>query len=202
MGGMEPSPEVRTVSVRSPSGTRETLWVARVAAGIVLVSSLLAGLGRGSAGAERPIGTYQVLFRDQPDGVQRMVRELAGGLEDVIRLRTPKDQWPSVPALQEELAGPFVGVPGWAWEFRQKGPFINYIGRPDPGSGHPAFLLLLQENVPHPGPTVLDEFHRRLGDGTLVHVGFWFHPKPDPGGEALRMPEREGWTEVVQGRSR
>jgi len=195
-------PEVRTVVVSSPAGTRENLWVARTAAGILVGSALLAGFGRGAAQTDRPTGTYQVLFRDQPDPVQRMVRELAGGLDDVIRLRTPNDQWPSVSALREELAGPFAGVPGWTWEFRQKGPFINYVGRPEPGSGRPAFLLLLQENVPHPGRQVQDEFHRRLDDGTIVHVGFWFHANPEPGKETIRTPEREGWTEVVQGRPR
>jgi len=202
METMDQGMEIRTVERRSPSARRETLWVGRGVVTVGIVSALLAGLGRGSADADVPLGTYQVRFRDASPEVQRMARELWAGLEDVIRLRTPKDEWPGIRALEEDLVGPFAGIRGWTWEFRQRGPFIGYLGRPEPGTDHPAYLLHLQENVPHPGRVALDEFHRRLGDGTIVHVGVWFHRAPGPGPEAIRMPEREGWTEVVQGRTR
>jgi hypothetical protein len=149
------------------------------------------------------MAVYQVFFRDQPESVQRRVRELSSGLEEAIRMRTPKDDWPSVAALASELVPPFAQVPGvkgtHRWEFRRRGDTLNYLGLPEAGVPEPAYLLLLEENFPHPPGSPLDEFHRRLGDGAIAHVGFWFHPSPPRTPGIVTRPEREGWTEVVQG---
>lgn len=193
---------VRTVVVASPSGRRETLGVVRAAAVVVVVWIFVAGLQRGSAGVDQPLGTYQVLFRDQPEDVQRMYRELSTGLEDAIRMRTPSGEWPSIEELRKDFVGPFAGSGKLTWELRKKGALINYLGHPASGPPGRTWLLLLQENVSHPETAALDEFHRKLPNGTLLHVGIWNHTDPRIGSDPLWMPEREGWTEVVLGSAR
>ena len=194
--------DVRTVLVLPPNAAREGLSVLRAALSIAIAAFVVSGIRRGGVEAATPIATCQVLFADQPEPVQLKYRELVSGLEDLVRLRSPSDEWPSVETLAGSFVEPFAGGPSYEWEFRRKGSLLNYLGRPGKGKAGLTYLLLLQENVPHPGNAVLDEFHRRLDDGTILHVGVWFHPHPRLADEAVWMPEREGWTEIIRGQEK
>jgi hypothetical protein len=201
-----PSVILRRVTVRPEDESRESYWVVQGIVLVILLAAIVIGVGRKGSEAEAALGIYQVLFQDQSPEVQRMDRELLSGLEDALRLRPSPNVWPSVEVLEKELVPPFVRSgrmdSDYSWEFRSSAGTLNYLGQPREGSRRPAFLLHLQENVPHPSSTVLDEFHRRLNDGTLLHVGVWIHPDPKPVAEAIGYPEREGWKEIVLGDSR
>jgi len=77
--------------------------------------------------------------------------------------------------------------------------FIEYLGRPTSGKELPFFLLSIQENIPHPPGTPLDDFHRRCDDGSVLHFAIWFHPNPKPFTGVLDRPEREEWLQIIMG---
>jgi hypothetical protein len=191
---------IRTVLVRPEDGSRETYAVLQGTVLLGVVSILVASALKGAPETDPVVAPYQRLFREQPASLQRTYRELLSGLEDALRLRTPKGEWPSVQVLREELVPPFVGAdPDYRWELRQKGAVLNYLGIPAPETKKPVFLLLIQQGIPHPGSAALDEFHRKCLDGSLLHVGVWIHPKPEVERGVIFVPEREGWTEIIAG---
>jgi hypothetical protein len=192
--------EIRTVLVRPEDGTRETYAVIQGTVLLAIVSLLVGSALGGAPEAAQVVAPYQRLFRDEPAPLQRTYRDLLSGLEDALRLRGPKGEWPSVQILREELVPPFAGAdPDYRWELRQKAAVLNYLGIPAPGSGKPVFLLLVQQGIPHPGTAALDEFHRKGPDGSLLHVGVWTHPNPEVDRGVIFVPEREGWTEIITG---
>jgi hypothetical protein len=193
------SEALRTVVVRPDNGARESYWVLQAIVVIAIGSTLAAASRRAPPGTPESLALYQKLFREQPGPVQRVYRDLVSGLEDAMRLRTPKDGWPSVETLRAEFVPPFRGNGELRWELRRKAGIVNYLGVPKEGSPSPAFLLLIQENIPHPGTPVLDEFHRKAPDGSLLHVGIWIHSAAPSVSEVLVVPERQGWTEIVTG---
>jgi hypothetical protein len=192
---------IRTVLVAPETGARESYWVTQAMVLIALGSVVLASWGASVPPSSEFLDVYQRPFRDETPARQAMYRELASGLEDAIRMRTPGGDWPAVEALRAELVPPFQGDTDYRWEFRSKGGIRNYLGVPREGSGKPAWLLLIQENVPHPGPVVMDEFHRKCLDGSLIHVGIWVNPAPKDLSGVIYAPEREGWSEIVLGSS-
>jgi hypothetical protein len=191
---------IRTVLVRPENGARETYAVAQGTVLLAVVSIVVASALKGPPETAQDLAPYQRLFREQPASLQRTYRDVLSGLEDALRLRTPKGEWPSVQVLREELIPPFVGAdPDYRWELRQKAAVLNYLGLPAPGTNKPVFLLLIQQGIPHPGTAALDEFHRKCPDGSLIHVGVWIHPRPEVERGVIFVPEREGWTEIVTG---
>ena len=203
MGHRTKCPTSRTLNVRPIDAARETVGVIQACVAISVVALLLAGQrreGEAAAGVEL---SYQVLFRDQPPDVQRVYRELLSGIEEALLLRESEGRWPSVGELASEFVAPFAAVPGVTpdrtWRMARQGDFINYAGEPVPGTDAAAYLVLIQDNVPHPGDAVLDEFHRPLGEGRLVHVSIWMHDEPGPLPDLIVVPEREGWTQIVNG---
>lgn len=202
-----PSPDIRTVDVVPPQRSGETLWVVRGIAAVAIAGYFLIGVRRGDDEAAAALTSWQVLFRRQPEEVQRVTRELLSGFEEAALLRTPAGEWPSVERLAADLIPPFTPVPGrtpdYAWEHRRRATYVNYVGLPAAASPRPAFLLFIQEpdpemrNLPHPGP--LDEFHRKQADGAVLHVSVWFRPEAPVSNDVIWMPEREGWRQVVTG---
>lgn len=192
----------KDVIVAPPSTSRETALVVQGCVGIAILAILIGAAHRPADAARAGLNPWQKPFQLQAPEVQRVDRELLSALEEALRLRTPAAEWPSVQLLAKELVSPFSDRRGYAWELRRLRSVLNYLGRPRAGSGQPAFLLHIQEDLPHPGTTVLDEFHRRTEDGALIHVGVWVNFNPRALDDPVVQPEREGWTEIVLGADR
>jgi hypothetical protein len=191
--------EINTILIYSPSLREEIVNVLRTTMGILVIGLLLSGMHARSREGGEPIYTYQVLFHQQPNEIQRMYRELMSAFEDALALRNPSGRWPAVAQLEAEGIPPFTVLPGapeYSWEMRIRSDCINYIGQPADTS-YPAFLLFIQENVPHPPGTPMTDFHRRLDDGSVLHFMVMFHTNPDPSTSVLYVPERLGWKQII-----
>lgn len=194
----EAGPDVPAeVLVRSPSSSRETGAVVQGCVAITVLGILVGAAHRPADGVAATLNPWQKSFRFEPSDTQRMYRELLSALEEALRQRTPAGGWPAVSQLSNDLVAPFCVKGDWEWEEKHWKSVVNYLGRPRPGSGRPAFLLHIQEDVPHPLSASLDEFHRRTEDGALIHVGVWTHPEVRRSEGVVMSPEREGWTELV-----
>lgn len=192
--------EPRTAQVRPASATGEAAQVLEWMVLIAIVALLVGGAGRAKSGGAGELASYQVRFQAQPQDVQRTYRELDCALEDIVRMRSATGKWPAVAQLAGELVDPF---PRGTWELRDENGVLNYVSV----GVTPAYLLCIQEPPPGSGaaghqPGPLDEFHRRLVDGTVVHTGVWMHAAPRASKDALDAPQRDGWTEIVSGVSK
>ena len=201
---------IRTVEVLPPSGRGETGLVLGVAAVIFFGARLVIALDSGYGGSENgaPAGDllpFQMLFRDAPPPIQRMYREMQEGLLEAEYRRAATKRWPAVATLAAQGIPPFAPArPPYRWSLAQDRVFVNYVGLPEPDG--PAFLALVQEPDPNavdvaPGG-LLDEFHHRLADGTLLHVSMWFRAAAAavPVDRPLTQPAAAGWTQVLVGR--
>lgn len=219
-----PVSPIRTVRIESPSARAETLAVLRTAAAVVFLAYFAIGLRRGDAGAggdsARSGGTapsdlmpFQVLFRDQDPASQRLFRTLQEGLAEIEIRRASSKAWPEVTALAAEGIPPFAPDPqdrgAIAWTLRRKSYVVNYLGAPVPGSGRRPWLLLFEEpqpdnpDVSHRQLVVLDEEHRRLSDGTILHVSVWIGPDGAAAGEDVLFRPlliKTGWKQVLVGK--
>jgi hypothetical protein len=195
--GPVPPPEVL---VRSPSAVRESAGVVQGCVVITILAVLIGAAHRPADGVAAALNPWQKPVPLEPPETQRVYRELLSALEEALRERTPAGGWPSTAKLSQDLVAPFWGNGAWQWEFRHFKSVVNYIGHPAPGAERPAFLLHIQEDVPHPLNTSLDEFHRRADDGALIHVGIWMDAGARRFDGVVMSPEREGWTELVSGR--
>lgn len=194
-----PQSDIRTVIVSPPREDIEAINVLRTAAAIVVISLLLSAMHADTPGAREPVYTFEVLFDRQPEPIQRMYRELMSSFEEMVQLRSSQGRWPTVRELEQEALPPFAKMPGapvYSWQMRSQSPFWAYLGRPAVASD-PAFLLVIQDKVPHPPGAVLTDFHRVLDDGSVLHFRIMFHNNPKPGEDILYAPEKAGWKQII-----
>jgi len=205
----------RSVDIRPPSVRVETLNVLKAAAAIVMIVAAYLfrpALGDQSPMANRqsPIGLlpYQRLIRDAPAADQRVFRELQEGLLEAERIRAATGHWPDVSTLEAEGIPPFAPDPtrkiAYKWTSVRQDWVTNYVGVPsDPAA--PAWVLVILEPEPGapPDPAPNDETHHRLPDGTTLHVSIWniAEGKRRSGLAALRLPQNEGWTNLLVGQN-
>jgi zinc transport system substrate-binding protein len=206
----------RTELVRSPSSRDETLAVLKVAAAIVLAALLVMSLERPRAPAGGVVATSrlsadEVAFADLPAADQRMFRRVREGVIEAENLRDRTGAWPTADALRAAGVPPFAADPldraGYAFSMTRRPLVVNYLGDPAPGSGRPAFLVLIVE--PDPGTAidprgVEDELHHKLPDGQLIHVSIWTGPplgppRPPQAGPLAVAPADRGWRRVAVG---
>ncbi len=205
---------IRTVEIRPPSVRAETLNVLKAAAAVTVVvaayllrPSLHSGIDGRPSALDNQLLPYQKLVRDAAPSDQRTFRELREGLLEAERIRASTGRWPDVAALAGE------GIPPFADDPTRKGPPIkwtsirqdwvtNYLGVPsDPAAS--AWALVILEPAPGepPDPAPNDETHHRLPDGTTLHVTIWRIAEQSrrTGFAALRLPQNEGWTQLMIG---
>jgi hypothetical protein len=207
---------VRTVEIRPPSVRAETVSVLKASA--VIAALVVAYVFRPSfdgqspnlQSRQSPIGLlpYQALTRDAPAGEQRIFRELQEGLLEAERIRGETGRWPDVKALADNGIPPFASDPTqktpYAWTSVRQDWATNYLGIPADSAGTAWVLVILE---PEPGapadPAPNDETHHRLPDGTTLHVSIWNMPeaKRRTGFAALRLPQNEGWTNMLVGQN-
>ena len=205
----------RTTEILPPSVRAETAGVLKASAVVVLL--VTAYLFRPdlspnpsadlqSRQSPRDLLPYQRLVRDAAPAEQRIFRELQEGLLEAERVREATGGWPDVAALAAEGIPPFAPDPTrkveYKWTSVRQDWAINYLGVPTDRSA-PAWVLVILE--PEPGapadPAPNDETHHRLSDGTTLHVSIWNLPeeKRRSGFAALRLPQNEGWTNLLVG---
>ncbi|MEO6771516.1 MAG: hypothetical protein ABI467_00650 [Kofleriaceae bacterium] len=201
--------EVRTVVVQSPSVAREAALVVRAVFHIVIWSAVLMTASvfhRGEAGAFAATGATTPdleLFRDLDTDAQRLFRASLEGLTEAEDVRSQSGAWPTVEQLAARHIPPFAPDPldkaGYRWRMLRDGALVNYVGTPDPSSRRPSFVISILE--PDPGTPIdpqafTDEAHHTLRDGTLLHVGVFFGPRPLTTPMATPAFE-DGWRRVT-----
>jgi hypothetical protein len=211
LGLLPMTADVRTVKVRSPSAWRETGYVARAVAHVLVWSAALMGasLSRGEqqAAAGRPVVALdEVAFAGLDGGSQRMYRSCLDALAEAEATRGKSGAWPTVDQLAAKSLAPFadpLDKAGYRWTLLNRGMVFDYVGVPDAASGRPTFLINVVE--PEPGMVVdpgvpSDETHHRLRDGTMLHVGIWSIPGAKPLADAVPTPAFEdGWRRITMG---
>jgi len=200
----------RTIDVQPPSRADEGGWVI-LAAGFVLLGIIYTyGFERESARGLSAVDRsgllpYQVLFRDLPSAEQRMFRATQEGAGEAVRARGENGSWPAVAELAADAVPPFApDVLDRAvvrWSGRSEGLFTNYLGIPSADPSASAFLILIQEPDPvtgekPPPPSVVDEEHQLLTDGTLLHVTYWKRPAAGVRERLILDPAIEGWVQI------
>ena len=181
---------------------------------VVIVAAYLFRPSFGSASRAVPsagLFPYQRLVSDVTDDQQqRTFRELQEGLLEAERIRSSTGRWPDVAALADEGIPPFAADPtrkgpSYKWSSIRQDWVINYLGVPS-NSSAPAWVLVVLEPEPGVPPDMApnDETHHRLADGTTLHVSIWTVPEQKRGGgfSALRLPQNEGWTQLMVGGTR
>jgi uncharacterized protein DUF6162 len=202
---------MRTVEVLPPSRSDEATWVFLSAAFVCLVVIYILGFqlqqspgGTSGQGAARALLPFQVLFRDLPSAEQRTFREMQEGLAEALQTRGSGGDWPSAESLAANNIPPFahnvLDKSGLSWTQHRSGLIVEYLGVPTPGTGAPAFLILIQEPEPIGGerasPAVRDEEHQVLPDGTLLHVTYWKHADGAVPRALAPQPELRGWSQI------
>jgi hypothetical protein len=203
----------RATEIRPPSVRVETLNVLKAGAAIVLVVAAYLfrpSLGGQSQSTNQPIGLlpYQRLIRDASAPEQRIFRELQEGLLEAEAIRAATGHWPDVSTLSDEGVPPFAPDPtqktSYKWTSVRQDWVTNYLGVPSDPSA-PAWVLVILEPEPGapPDPAPNDETHHRLPDGTTLHVSVWnlAETKRRSGLAALRLPQNEGWTNLLVGQN-
>jgi hypothetical protein len=180
------------------------------AAFVVLCVIYIVGFERGGpvsapdAAKGRGLLPFQVLFRDLPDAEQRMFREMQEGALEAIRLRAADGTWPAA----EKLAGD--GIPPFAaaavdkspmrWTLRNAGLLFQYVGVATQPERPQAFMIFIQEPDPTSGekavPSVVDEEHQTLPDGTLLHVTYWKGSRESVAPSIILEPAMDGWLQI------
>lgn len=202
---------IKTVEILPPSVRGETLNVLKAASAVVvIVAAYLFRPSFGSAPGAAPatgLFPYQKIVADVPADQQRTFRELQEGLVEAERIRSSTGRWPDAGALAEEGIPPFAADPtrkgpSYKWTAIRQDWVINYLGVPSDSSA-PAWVLVVLEPEPGVPPDTApsDETHHRLPDGTTLHVSIWNVPEQTRGGgfSALRLPQNEGWTQLMVG---
>ena len=204
---------IRSTEIRPPSVRAETLNVAKAAAAVIVVVVAYLfrpSFGDGSLADARRSSTllpYQKLVADSSPVEQRTFRELQEGLLEAERIRATTGRWPDVAALEAEGIPPFAPDPtrkgpSYKWTSVRQDWTTNYVGVPSDPSA-PAWTLVILEPAPGepPDPAPNDETHHRLPDGTTLHVTIWTMPEQSrrSGFAALRLPQNEGWIQLMVG---
>jgi hypothetical protein len=170
----------------------------------VVAFQLYSGPGAGDRSRRNEMLAFQVLFRDLPGQEQRVFRSMTEGLEEALRLRGTSGAWPSVESLAQMGIPPFapdvLDKSSLVWKRWQEGLVTEYVGAPARDTGAPSFLIVVQEPEPRggedPSTAGVDEEHRLLPDGTLLHVTYWEH-RPVPLGPGLIVePAFQGWRQI------
>jgi len=157
--------------------------------------------GARSAPAALP---FMVLFRDLPGREQWVFREMQEGLQESLRTRGMRGEWPSVEALAALDIPPFardvLDKSALSWTQQRDGLLTEYVGVPTPATGMPAFLIFIQEPEPtggeQPSAAVVDEEHQLLPDGKLLHVTYWKRPSESLRPGLVVDPAPHGWTQI------
>jgi hypothetical protein len=181
-------------SVVGGAGRRERLGVIGLAAFIVVsVAAYLAVkssvLEVATTGHLLP---YQALVATLTSADKTMYDELLSQYLQLERLRVRTGKWPDAATL--------AARPPYSWTRSEEALFVNYLAIPSTDVSESAWLIVAQEPDPRapPDPAPNDETHRRLPDGTILHVTFWTHRF---GGQLapgfVRQPETRGWTQVL-----
>lgn len=181
-------------SVVSGAGGRERIGVIGLAA--LVVVSVAAYLAVKSSVLESTtpghLLPYQALAHTLTSADKTVYAEL---LKQYVELEQPRirtGRWPSEETLRVQ--------PPYTWVRREEGRFTNYLRIPPADGSEAAWLIVVQEPDPQapPDPAPNDETHRRLADGTILHVTYWTHRFGGliaPG--FVRQPETRGWTQVL-----
>jgi len=195
----------RLRSVAPPDRRRETAAVARLALVVAVVALLWIGRRGSGIGRGDLLLPWQLPFASLPSVTQRQVRELHEACDEALRFRGDRGRWPTVAELAADGIAPFA-TPATT-SARANAPYAwQYAVSPAKSNG--ARPLLLQLLEPRPGdtegadpraPVVEDETHRRLSDGTLLHVGFWIGPESESVVDRFLVdPAAAGWQQVVR----
>jgi len=197
----------RTVEVESPSAGDEGSWVFLSAAFVCLCVIYVVAfqtVGQRASVASLGLLPYQTLFRDLPSPEQRALRAMQEGVAEAVAARDADGAWPSAAALAEQGIPPFATDPldraKLEWNEHRAPLAVDYLGVPHAGAG-PLFLIAVREPEPggseQPVPGVIDEEHRALANGALVHVTFWKHAAGGPvPSELIADPALRGWTQI------
>ena len=198
---------MRTQEIKPPSARAETWAVARAAFHIVYWSAILIS-GQAYTSPRAALAAASPLERsfstlDAPD--QRLYRALREGMTEAEAIRSESGAWPTASVLATKGIPPFAADPidraHYTWTSTANKTVANYLGRPAPASGRPAFLVIITE--PDPGtpadPTaVVDDVHHRLSDGTIIHVMVWTGPDLGPMLEPVAVANLEqGFRQIV-----
>jgi len=209
-----PPPAIRTVEVLPPSQSDETVGVFLTAAFVVLcvIYTLAFQLyGTASSLGDRAgangLLPFQQLFRDLPSKEQRVFRAMQEGQQEAMRARAAEGAWPTVEALAALGIPPFapdvLDKSALSWAQYRDGLTGNYVGVPAAGTDMPAFLILIQEPPLGGGeqvvPSVVDEEHQLLPDGTLLHVTYWKRPRESLRPGLVIDPALSGWSQIRVG---
>jgi Family of unknown function (DUF6162) len=205
------SAAIRTVEVQPPSHADEASWVFLTGGFILLCVIYVVAFERdGLSGADarassaRALLPYQVLFRDLPSDEQRVFRAMQEGAGEAVRVRAARGSWPEVEALAADGIPPFapdvLDKAGRQWRSAREGLVVNYAGLPSAPSAA-AFLIFIQEPDPvtgekAPPPSVVDEEHQLLPDGTLLHVTYWKHSTAGLRPGTILDPAAAGWQQI------
>jgi hypothetical protein len=171
----------------------------------VVAFETLGGRAGAPADATRSLLPYQVLFRDLPSGEQRVFRAMQEGAGEAVRMRSEAGGWPPVDALSDGGIPPFARDPldraSLRWTLQRDGLVANYVGTPASTDGSPLFMIHVQEPDPvtgekPPPPSVVDEEHQLLADGSLLHVTYWKRPPPDRAAGTIADPALAGWRQI------
>lgn len=194
---------MKEVVVARLSWQDELANVVRGGATVVIVVWVYLAATLNSTDARKALLPYQVLVANRPSTDQRMFRELQEGLLEAELARSTEGTWPAPQTLADQGIPPFADDPtakgrAYQWSLVQAGNTINYLGIPLESSAA-AWLLSIQEPEPGvpPDQNFEDEEHRRLLDGTMLHISTWTR---DSGASVpIRVapaPQAEGWTQV------
>jgi len=195
------TPSVRTVEIRGPGARGENQMVLRACA-LVAVVGLLVIARTGPAGSSAEgLAPYQLRFSELAPAEQRIAREMREGLTEAEAVRASTRTWPTVEALAGEGIPPFAAdplAPGLHWSLARNGGTLNYLGVT--AGGGPSYLIVIQEPAPgagDPPDTPPDEIHRKLSDGTILHVYNCIREGAPPSSSVTATPWLEGWKQLV-----
>jgi hypothetical protein len=201
---------VRTKEVLPPSRRDEEMGVFLTAAFVVLCVIYIVGFERGGpvsapdAAKGRGLLPYQVLFRDLPGPEQRMFRQMQEGALEAVRARAADSTWPTPEKLANDGIPPFAADPidksPLRWTLRNAGLFYQYVGVAAQPERSQAFMISIAEPEPATGekpvPSVVDEEHQVLPDGTLLHVTYWKGSRDSVAPSVILEPAMDGWLQI------
>jgi hypothetical protein len=206
---MPATPSVRTVEVRPPSARDEESAVFLSAVFIVLCVIYIVAFEVYDGGAkqrDRGLLPFQVLFSDLPAEEQRVFRAMREGFDEALVQHGQSGAWPDVARLAADGVPPFASDPldrsRLRWRMSSEGLATSYVGIPEEAGAFPAYLVRIQapdpqaiERLGQPN-AALDEEHRALPDGTLLHVTYWRRERAPSDDAAGPDPARDGWTQI------
>jgi hypothetical protein len=206
-----PPPPIRTVEVVPPSARGEGTWVFLTIAFVVLCVIYIVAFERNDGAQSAAAGRqsrstlpYQVLFRDLPSAEQRVFRQMQEGVVEAMARRASTGSWPSVETLAAQGIPPFapdvLDKAQLRWSLRRAGLLLQYLGVPSASGAALAYLIYIQEPDPETGekakPSVVDEEHQLLPDGTLLHVTYWKRAGASALPGVITEPALDGWLQI------